>query len=174
LDSSRRSDTELIAVSVDSRDLLQTMANKIEKDGTKADFLFLSDAGQVIDQSRSPESRRTGLAASTTYVIDRKASSVEVHGNQLQDPPNQRDDPQALDRVKEAVRHCSAAGFRGSRSRWWWWRHLPAWQNHDPYQPRASVCGAGAFHSGRRAHAGRLQGIAIAGERVGDMVRSVS
>jgi peroxiredoxin len=73
LNSSRRSDTELIAVSVDSRDLLQTMANKIEKDGMKADFLFLSDAGhKVIDRYGLLNPAGQGWPHPTTYVVDRK------------------------------------------------------------------------------------------------------
>ena len=73
MDSSRKSDTELVAVSVDSRDLLQTMANKIEKDGMKADFLFLSDAGhKVIDRYGLLNPAGQGWPHPTTYVIDRK------------------------------------------------------------------------------------------------------
>jgi len=73
LDNGRRGDTELIAVSVDSRDLLQTMADKIEKDGKKADFLFLSDAGhKVIDRYGLLNPAGQGWPHPTTYVIDKK------------------------------------------------------------------------------------------------------
>ena len=72
MDDRRRTDTELIAVSVDSRDLLQTMADKIEKDGTKADFLFLSDAEhKVIDRYGLLNPAGQGWPHPTTYVIDR-------------------------------------------------------------------------------------------------------
>jgi peroxiredoxin len=76
LDDRRRTDTELIAVSVDSRDLLQTMADKIASDGKKADFLFLSDAGhRVIDRYGLQNPAGQGWPHPTTCIIDRKAWS---------------------------------------------------------------------------------------------------
>jgi peroxiredoxin len=73
LDMEGRKGAELLAVSVDSRDLLQTMADKISAEGTKADFLFLSDSGhRVIDRYGllNPEGR--GWAHPTVFVIDRR------------------------------------------------------------------------------------------------------
>ena len=74
LDQKAKTSVELIAVSVDNRELLQTMADKIAKDGAKADFTFLSDPGhRVIDRYGllNPDNPR-GIPHPTTYVIDRK------------------------------------------------------------------------------------------------------
>ena len=72
LDEKGKKNAELIAVSVDNRELLQTMADKIAADGVKPDFTFLSDPGhRVIDRYglRNPDNPR-GIPHPTTYVID--------------------------------------------------------------------------------------------------------
>ena len=74
LDERDKRNVELIALSVDNRELLQTMADKIAKDGVKADFIFLSDPGhRVIDRYGllNPDNPR-GIPHPTTYVIDQK------------------------------------------------------------------------------------------------------
>ncbi len=74
LDENRKRDVELIALSVDTREQLQTMADKIVKGGARPDFTFLSDPGhRVIDRYgllNMDNSR--GIPHPTTYVIDRK------------------------------------------------------------------------------------------------------
>lgn len=74
LDENKKKDVELIALSIDNRELLQTMADKIVKGGAKPDFTFLSDPGhRVIDRYGllNPDNPR-GIPHPTTYVIDRK------------------------------------------------------------------------------------------------------
>lgn len=74
LDEGGKKNAELLAVSIDDRELLQTMADKIVKGGAKADFTFLSDPGhRVIDRYGllNPDNSR-GIPHPTTYVIDRQ------------------------------------------------------------------------------------------------------
>jgi peroxiredoxin len=74
LDETGKQNVELIAVSVDSRELLQTMADKVARDGVKADFTFLSDPGhRVIDRYGllNPDNPRA-IPHPTTYVIDQQ------------------------------------------------------------------------------------------------------
>lgn len=73
LDVNEKVNVELLAVAVDSRELLQTMADKIAMDGVKPDFTFLSDPGhRVIDRYGllNPDNPR-GIPHPTVYVIDR-------------------------------------------------------------------------------------------------------
>jgi len=76
LDENRKKDVELLALSIDSREQLQTMADKIAQDGVKADFTFLSDPGhRVIDRYGllNPDAgAHEGIPHPTTYVIDRQ------------------------------------------------------------------------------------------------------
>lgn len=75
LDQNRKKDVELLALSIDGRELLQTMADKIAKDGVKPDFTFLSDPGhRVIDRYgllNQNAGAHEGIPHPTTYVIDR-------------------------------------------------------------------------------------------------------
>jgi peroxiredoxin len=64
---------ELLALSIDPRDLLQKMADKIAADGVRPDFTFLSDPGhRVIDRYGLLNPNGQGWPHPTTYVIDRK------------------------------------------------------------------------------------------------------
>lgn len=74
LDAKTKQDVELIALSIDNRELLQTMADKIAKDGVKPDFTFLSDPGhRVIDRyGLLNPNNPMGIPHPTTYVIDKK------------------------------------------------------------------------------------------------------
>ncbi len=63
---------ELIALAIDSRDLLDKMADRISADGSKPTFIMLSDPGhRVIDRYGllNPNDER-GIPYPTTYVID--------------------------------------------------------------------------------------------------------
>lgn len=72
LEENRKRDAELIAVSIDDRALLQRMADKIAADGTKPDFLFLSDSGhKVIDRYGLLNPAGRGWPHPTTCVIDK-------------------------------------------------------------------------------------------------------
>lgn len=74
LDENKKKDVELIALSVDTREQLQMMADKVVKGGAKPDFTFLSDPGhRVIDRYGllNPDNPR-GIPHPTTYVIDRQ------------------------------------------------------------------------------------------------------
>lgn len=72
LDDNRKHDVELLALSIDDRQLLQTMADKIAADGGKPDFTFLSDPGhRVIDRYGLLNSAGMGWPHPTTYVIDK-------------------------------------------------------------------------------------------------------
>ncbi len=74
LDENKKKDVELIAVSIDTREQLQMMADKVTKGGAKPDFTFLSDPGhRVIDRYGllNPDNSR-GIPHPTTYVIDRQ------------------------------------------------------------------------------------------------------
>lgn len=73
LDENRKRDVELLALAIDSRDLLQKMADKIAADGAKPDFTFLSDPGhRVIDRYGLLNPNGQGWPHPTTYVIDRQ------------------------------------------------------------------------------------------------------
>ena len=73
LDAQNRNDVELVAVAIDSRALLQKMANKLVERGAKADFTFLSDSGhRVIDRYGLLNESSAGWPHPTTYVIDRQ------------------------------------------------------------------------------------------------------
>jgi len=64
---------ELLALSIDPRDLLQKMADKIAADGVRPDFTFLSDPRhRVIDRYGLLNPNGQGWPHPTTYVIDRK------------------------------------------------------------------------------------------------------
>jgi peroxiredoxin len=64
---------ELLALSIDPRDLLQKMADKIAADGVRPDFTFLSDPGhRVIDRYGLLNPNGQGWPHPTTYVIDQK------------------------------------------------------------------------------------------------------
>jgi len=67
-------DVELVALSADSRELLQRMVDRVSADGVKPTFTFLSDPGhKVIDRYGlfNPDDPR-GLPHPTTFVIDRR------------------------------------------------------------------------------------------------------
>jgi peroxiredoxin len=73
LDERRRRDAEVLAVSVDSRALLQKMVDQISRDGLRVDYMFLSDPGhRVIDRYGiyNPSDRR-GLPHPTMLIIDK-------------------------------------------------------------------------------------------------------
>ena len=73
LDESGKRNVELLAVSIDNRELLQKMADKIATDGVKADFTFLSDPDhRVIDRYGLLNPNGRGWPHPTTYVIDRQ------------------------------------------------------------------------------------------------------
>jgi peroxiredoxin len=75
LNDRQKSDTEILAVSIDPPADLQKMIDRISKDdGVAPDFPFLSDPGhRVIDRYGllNPNDRR-GIPHPTTFVIDRK------------------------------------------------------------------------------------------------------
>lgn len=63
---------ELIAVAIDSRDLLQKMADQISADGIKPTFTFLSDPGhKVVDRYGLLNPNGKGWPHPTIYIIDR-------------------------------------------------------------------------------------------------------
>ena len=64
---------ELLALSIDNRENLQKMADKIAADGVTPDFTFLSDPGhRVIDRYGLLNPSGQGWPHPTTYVIDRR------------------------------------------------------------------------------------------------------
>jgi peroxiredoxin len=72
LDETQRRDVELLALSIDSRDLLQKMADQIAADGNAATFTFLSDPGhRVIDRYGLLNPSGKGWPHPTTLVIDK-------------------------------------------------------------------------------------------------------
>lgn len=73
LDDNRKKDVELIALSIDNRELLQTMADKVAEGGPPPDIRFVSDsAHRVIDRyGLRNMDRSDGIPHPTTYVIDR-------------------------------------------------------------------------------------------------------
>jgi peroxiredoxin len=74
LDEQAKKDTEILAVAIDSKADLQTMADKISRDdGKPPGFIFLSDPGhRVIDRYGllNPEGR--GWPHPATFVVDRQ------------------------------------------------------------------------------------------------------
>jgi len=73
LNAGQKSDTEILAVSIDPPADLKKMVDRISKDdGVEPDFAFLSDPGhRVIDRYGllNPNDRR-GIPHPTTFVID--------------------------------------------------------------------------------------------------------
>ena len=66
-------EVELIALSIDSRELLQKMADQLSTDGVKPTFTFLSDPGhKVIDRYGLLNPNGQGWPHPTMYIIDRK------------------------------------------------------------------------------------------------------
>lgn len=66
---------ELIALSIDARDMLQKMADQISADGSKPTFTFLSDPGhKVIDRYGLLNPNGQGWPHPTTYIIDRQGT----------------------------------------------------------------------------------------------------
>jgi len=64
---------ELIALAIDSRELLQKMADQISVDGIKPTFPFLSDPGhKVIDRYGLLNPNGQGWPHPTMYIIDRQ------------------------------------------------------------------------------------------------------
>lgn len=64
---------ELIALSIDPRDMLQKMADQISADGIMPTFTFLSDPGhKVIDRYGLLNPNGKGWPHPTTYIIDRQ------------------------------------------------------------------------------------------------------
>jgi peroxiredoxin len=75
LDEKNQRDVELIAVAIDSRELLQRMADKIAADGLKPTFTFLSDPGHtVIDRYGLLNPNGMGWPHPTTYVLDKRGA----------------------------------------------------------------------------------------------------
>ena len=73
LNESGKQNVELLALSIDNREMMQKMADKIAADGVKADFTFLSDPGhRVIDRYGLLNPSGQGWPHPTTYVIDRQ------------------------------------------------------------------------------------------------------
>ena len=73
LNESGKQSVELLALSIDNREMMQKMADKIAADGVKADFTFLSDPGhRVIDRYGLLNPSGQGWPHPTTYVIDRQ------------------------------------------------------------------------------------------------------
>ncbi|MBI4540804.1 MAG: peroxiredoxin family protein [Gemmatimonadetes bacterium] len=74
LDEEQKRTTEILAVSVDPKEDLQKMADRISKeDGIRPGFVLLSDPGhRVIDRYGllNPADKR-GIPHPTTFVIDR-------------------------------------------------------------------------------------------------------
>lgn len=63
---------ELIALSIDPRDMLQKMADQISGDGIAPTFTFLSDPGhKVIDRYGLLNPNGRGWPHPTLYIIDR-------------------------------------------------------------------------------------------------------
>ena len=72
LNEEQKSDTEILAVAIDSPADLRKMVDRISTDGPPPDFPFLSDPGhRVIDRYGllNPDDRR-GIPHPTTLVID--------------------------------------------------------------------------------------------------------
>jgi peroxiredoxin len=73
LDENKQRDVELLALAIDTRDLLQKMADKISADGMKATLTSLSDPGhKVIDRYGLLNPNGQGWPHPTTYVIDKQ------------------------------------------------------------------------------------------------------
>jgi peroxiredoxin len=71
LDDHGKKDTEVLAVAIDSRADLQTMADKIARDGKTPSIVFLSDPGhRVIDRYGIWNPAGRGWPHPTTLVID--------------------------------------------------------------------------------------------------------
>jgi peroxiredoxin len=63
---------ELIALAIDSRDLLQKMVDQISADGITPTFTFLSDPGhKVIDRYGLLNPNGNGWPHPTMYIVDR-------------------------------------------------------------------------------------------------------
>lgn len=72
LDEQRRTSVELVAVSIDSLNMLQKMEDQISRDGTPSRITFLSDPDhRVIDRYGLLNPNNRGWPHPTTYVIDR-------------------------------------------------------------------------------------------------------
>lgn len=72
MDEQRKRDAELLAVSVDAREMLRKMVDQISKDGVRADYVFLSDPGhKVIDRYGIFNPAGRGWPHPTTLVIDK-------------------------------------------------------------------------------------------------------
>ena len=66
-------DAELIALSIDARELLQKMADQISTDGIKPTFAFLSDPGhKVVDRYGLLNPNGQGWPHPTMYIVDQK------------------------------------------------------------------------------------------------------
>ena len=75
LDESGKRNVELLALSIDNREMMQKMADKVAADGVKADFTFLSDPDhRVIDRYGLLNPSGKGWPHPTTYVIDRQGA----------------------------------------------------------------------------------------------------
>lgn len=72
----QRLTTTILAVAVDSRELLQKMVDRITKtDGRRPDYTFLSDPGhRVIDRYGLWNPKGSGWPHPTVYVIDRSGT----------------------------------------------------------------------------------------------------
>ncbi len=72
----QRASTEIIALSIDDRDKIQLMLDRVAKEygGAAPDFTFLSDPGhRVIDRyGLRNEGNPNGIPHPTVYVIDRR------------------------------------------------------------------------------------------------------
>jgi len=86
LDEEMQRRVELIALAIDSRDLLQKMADQISADGVKPTFTFLSDPGhKVVDRYGLLNPNGQGWPHPTTYIVDRngvvqwKVTDVDYH-----------------------------------------------------------------------------------------------
>lgn len=76
LDDKQRDDVELLALAIDTRAQLQTMADKVAAGGGRVAMTFISDPGhKVIDRyGLLNTSRSDGIPHPTTYVIDRSGT----------------------------------------------------------------------------------------------------
>jgi peroxiredoxin len=75
LDAQKSRDTEILAVSVDPREDIQKMIDRISQDGRLPEFTFLSDPGhRVIDRYGllNPQGRGGTIPHPTTLVIDKR------------------------------------------------------------------------------------------------------
>ncbi len=74
----QRASTEIIALSIDDRDQIQLMLDRVVKEygGAAPDFNFLSDPGhRVIDRyGLRNEGNPNGIPHPTVYVIDRRGT----------------------------------------------------------------------------------------------------